>query len=68
MDNAKILRNVEHMEHLAYALLEQATVVRRELEGGFFNSPKRGKSKKNQEAINTVLRNRAIQTGRKLNK
>ncbi len=68
MNHSKILQRVSRLENFANAILEETAVVRRELEIGLSNSPERGKSKKNQEAINTVLRNRAIQTGRKLNK
>lgn len=68
MDTVKILQRLNRAENFANAILEETAVVRRELEIGLSSSPERGKSKKNQEAINTVLRNRAIQTGKKLNK
>ena len=68
MNNTQLLQRVTRLENFANAILEETAVVRRELEGGSFNSPERGKSKKNQEAINTVIRNRVIAFGRKLNK
>ncbi len=50
-----ILKKLENLEAYAQLILETATAVRKELQGGSCNSPQKGK---NKAAISTVLANR----------
>lgn len=55
MSNPQILKKVEKLEAFAQAALNEATAIRKELEGGASSSPKRGKAK---DAAMAVLKNR----------
>jgi len=55
MTNPQILKKVQKLEAFAQMALEEATAIRKELEGGTSNSPARDNKK---AAIHKVLANR----------